>query len=230
MKSKNYIDESADASIDEMDIDVVDETKRFGSRGYFGKEKFKGRSRTQIADDNSHLCEEGHDHGFDELKRVRTSTARQDERYYSAESDPHLCEDGHGHDALDKRRTVSVSQPQERSPQHNSGRRPAVPPQQQSRSAAPLGTTDEQQLNAKWNKYFTILWVFLIIGLLSGSVLAIVVAIMMISRASKKRKDPEHKSDEPGISTIVVIMIICLAAGLIFKFMMMDVSAVFTEL
>ena len=63
MGSRYTIDESSSKMIDEMDRDVVDETKRFGKKGYFGKETFTGDlSGGEDGIDNSHLCEEGHSH------------------------------------------------------------------------------------------------------------------------------------------------------------------------
>lgn len=63
MGSRYTIDESSSKMIDEMDRDVVDETKRFGKNGYFGNETFTGDlSGGEDGIDNSHLCEEGHSH------------------------------------------------------------------------------------------------------------------------------------------------------------------------
>ena len=63
MGSRYTIDESSSKMIDEMDRDVVDETKRFGKKGYFGNETFTGDlSGGEDGIDNSHLCEEGHSH------------------------------------------------------------------------------------------------------------------------------------------------------------------------
>lgn len=65
--------------IDETDRDVVDETKKFGKRGYFGKETFTGNlSGGEDSISNGHLCEEGHKH--DRTDRAESvSVSRVDE-------------------------------------------------------------------------------------------------------------------------------------------------------
>ena len=93
----DMIDEMSDTCVDEMDVDRVNETKKFGSRGYFGKEKYDKK--------DDHLCEDGHSHDsydkyessspayFDET-RYEEAHRRADSEFEKSSAGKHLCDDG----------------------------------------------------------------------------------------------------------------------------------------
>ncbi len=103
-KKKNIIDEMDDTFVDEMDVDSVDETRKFGEEGYFGDEDYTGSG----SDD--HLCEDGHEHDvldksfkerynkYDDVFSERKSAHL--ERKLAKESEGgHLCEEDDHHES-----------------------------------------------------------------------------------------------------------------------------------
>lgn len=108
-RKDDMIDEMSDTFVDEMDVDRVDETKKFGSRGYFGKEKYDKK--------DDHLCEDGHSHDsydayessspayYDET-RYEEARRRADRELEKSSAGKHLCDDGEHRD--DKKHDASV--------------------------------------------------------------------------------------------------------------------------
>lgn len=93
-RDRDCIDESSSDQINEMDIDVTDETKTFGSRGYFGNEKYTGRR-------NDHMCKDGHEHESNDRRTSVSPNRPQSDRGYN--NSPHMCEEGKGHEHSDKK-------------------------------------------------------------------------------------------------------------------------------
>lgn len=90
------IDEMSDTFVDEMDVDSVDETRKFGSSGYFGEEKYDSK--------DDHLCRDGHSHDADDHYEGGSSAYFDDTRYEAAKeraerefekkvAGTHLCDD-----------------------------------------------------------------------------------------------------------------------------------------
>ena len=90
------IDEMSDTFVDEMDVDSVDETKKFGSKGYFGKERYDRK--------DDHMCKDGHSHDADDLYEGSSPAYYDDTRYSATEKraerelekkseGTHLCDD-----------------------------------------------------------------------------------------------------------------------------------------
>lgn len=113
-KKKYIVDEMDDSFVDEMDVDSIDETRKFGEKGYFGDEDYKG------GESHDHLCKTEHDHiGLDKSFKDRYnyyddvySERKSDrlERKLAVESEgEHLCEEEDHHEHKKTVRTAEVA-------------------------------------------------------------------------------------------------------------------------